>query len=187
MNRRLLAFLVLVALALLAHWLSGQREEAARERAAEARHVPEYFLRDFIATTMNLAGRPDQRLAAAFMLRYADDGSMDLTEPRMTLYDTADDTPPWQIDAARGLVSGDGREVQLSGGVRLTREEAGGLLVLTTDAMRLRPKERYAETDAPVTLTNPEGRVDAVGMRAYMKEERLVLLAQVRGNYVPSP
>lgn len=187
MNRRLLALTVLVALALLAHWLFSQREEAERERTAEARHVPEYFLRDFTTTTMNLEGRPDQRLVAEFMLRYADDGVMDLTEPRMTLYDTANNAPPWQIDAAHGLVSGDGKEIQLSGGVRMTREDKSGLLVLTTQAMLLRPKERYAETDAPVTITNPEGRVNAIGMRAYMKEERVILLAQVRGNYVPSP
>lgn len=187
MNRRLLAITVLIAVALLAHWLSGLRDEAARERAAAARHVAEYFLRDFVATTMNLQGQPEQRMAAELMLRYADDDTMDLTEPRLTLYGETTDVAPWQIDAAHGHVSDDGRQVQLGGGVRVTREENGGVLELITDELLLRPKDRYAETDAPLTITHLQSRVDAVGMRAYMKEDRLVLLAQVRGNYVPSP
>jgi lipopolysaccharide export system protein LptC len=187
MNRRLLVITLLFSLGLLAHWLSGQREEAAEERAAAARHVAEYFLRDFVTTTMDLQGRPEQRLAAAQMLRYADDGAMELTAPQLTLYEEDAAAAPWQIDAARGHISSDGREVQLDGGVRVTRGAGDDRLELTTAELLLKPRERYAETDAPLTLTQPQGRVDAVGLRAYMKEGRLVLLAQVRGNYVPSP
>jgi len=186
MNRRILLATLLVALAVvLNNWLSGQREEAAREREAAVRHVADYFLRDFVATTMDRRGRPEQRLAAGEMVRYADDGSMELSEPRLTLF--ADDGAPWQIDAAHGHISGDGERMQLGGGVRVTRAEDGGLLELTTAELLLKPRERYAETDAALTLSHPRGRVDAVGLRAYMKEERLLLLAQVRGNYVPSP
>lgn len=186
MNRRILLVTMLVALVvLLNNWLSGQREEATAEREAAARHVAEYFLRDFAATTMDAQGRPEQRLTAGQMVRYADDGVMELTEPRLTLY--ADGAAPWQIDAARGQLSGDGERLQLEGGVRVTRAEADGLLELTTNTLLLKPRDRYAESDAPLTLTHPQGRVDAVGLRAYMKEERLVLLAQVRGSYVPSP
>ncbi len=186
MNRRILIVTVLVALVVLLNdWLSDQREEAAREQAAAVRHVPDYFLRGFVATTMDDRGRPEQRLAADEMLRYADDGSMELSQPRLTLYGDGD--TPWQIDAARGHLNRDGTRMQLSGGVRVTRDEPGERLELTTDDMLLLPKQRYAETDAPLTLTHPRGRVDAVGLRAYMKDERLVLLAQVRGDYAPLP
>lgn len=186
MKRPLLIVSLLTALGLFVHWLSGLREDAKQESAEAARHVAEYFLRDFTTTTMDPQGRPEQRLAAELMQRYADDGSMELTEPRLTLYGETDNVAPWQIDAARGRISGDGKHVQLDGGVRMTRMEDNGMLELVTDDLLLMPKERYAETDAPLTVTYPQGRVDAVGLRAYMQDERLVLLAQVRGNYVPS-
>ncbi len=185
MNRRILIITVLVALVvILNNWLSDQREDTAQERAAEQRHIADYFLRDFITTTMDDRGLPEQRLAAEQMLRYADDHSMELMQPRLTLYVT--DEAPWQIDAAHGHVSGDGTQIQLGGGVRVTRNENGEQLELVTDDLLLQPRERYAETDAPLTLNHSQGRVDAVGLRAYMKDERLELLAQVRGNHAAS-
>ena len=183
MNRRILIITVLVALAvLLNNWLSGQREESKREQEAATEHVPDYFMRDFTATTMNQAGKPDQRLQAQLMQHYGDDGSMVLTQPQLTLY--AKGQAPWLITAARGEVRNDGKEVLLSGGVRMNRSSNNEQMELVTDNMLIRPQQRYAQTDAPVTVTAPQGKLTAVGLRAYLADERLKLLARVRGDYV---
>lgn len=186
MNRRILIATLLVALAvLLNNWLSGKREESRREKEEAGLHVPDYFLRDFTATTMNSAGRPDQRLQAALMQHFGDDGSMELTQPRLTLYANDKGGEPWQISAARGQVRAGGREVVLSGDVRMHRSDNGQELELQTDNMLIRPQQRYAQTDAPVTVTAPQGRMTAVGLRAFLTDQRLELLSRVRGDYVP--
>lgn len=184
-NRTILIASLLVAVAvILNNWLSGQREERARERGEAQQHVPDYFLRGFVATTMNQQGRPDHQLAGEMMVHYGDDGTMELTQPRLTLYANGD--AAWHVDAARGLLSEDGAQLELSGGVRISRADQGALLELTTNNMLIRPKERYAETEAPLTLTHPQGQMEAIGLRAYMREERLLLLSQVKGRYVPT-
>lgn len=184
MNRRLVVIAVLVALAvlLLDNWLSNRREQK-QQAAASAAHVADYFMRDFTATTMDPQGKPVQRLAAQLMEHYADDNTMELTAPRLTLYQKAG--PPWQINAAHGSITDDGKQVRLSGGVRMTQDDNGRTLALVTDHLLLRPKRHYAETDAAVTITAPQGVVSALGMRANLAEQRLSLLANVRGNYVP--
>lgn len=185
MTRRIVLVVGLTAVAALIYNGLADRPVYVTEQQTEAeRHVPAYFLHDFVATTMDDAGRPAQSLAAARMLRYADDGSMELTEPRLTLYQ--DGEAPWQAAAAHGRLSADGERMQLGGGVRVSRA-GDDRLELVTDELLLHPKAHYAETDAPLTLTHALGRIDAVGLRAYMKDERLVLLDQVRGNYVSPP
>jgi len=47
------------------------------------------------------------------------------------------------------------------------------------------PDSESAETASPVNFTDSAGNVvDAVGMRANFRDERLELLSQVRGKYV---
>ena len=43
----------------------------------------------------------------------------------------------------------------------------------------------YAETAAPVTITDANSTVKAIGMHAFLAEERIELLSAVRGVYVP--
>lgn len=184
-NRNILIASVLVALAvILNNWLSGQRQQRTQQREAAAQHIPDYFLRGFTATTMDMQGQPDHQLSGELMLHYGDDGSMELTQPRLTLY--AKGKALWHLAAAQGVLNAGGSELTLSGGVRIHRVESAGPLELTTDNMLIRPKQRYAETDAALTLLHPQGKMEAVGLRAYMQEERLVLLSQVRGRYVPT-
>ncbi|MFA5625911.1 MAG: LPS export ABC transporter periplasmic protein LptC [Thiohalomonadaceae bacterium] len=188
MSRRLLVALLLVIMAILAIWLIGQREQAGERQIAELRHVPEYYLRDATITQMNPGGQPEHRLLAELIVRHADDETTELVEPRMTLYSKHDNQAmPWQVDAAHGLISAEGEEIYLSGGVQINQPRDGGSLDLLTEHMLLRPEEKYAETDAPVTVTEPNGSLDAVGMRYWMAREYLELLAQVRGIYVQSP
>ncbi len=183
MNRRILIITVLVALVVLAdNWLSKRREQKL-PAAVTAGHIPDYFLRDFTATTMNPQGQPEQRLTAQLMDHYSDDDSMELTAPQLTLFQPSG--APWHVVAARGRIIDGGREVRLSGGVRMSHVDQGATTTLTTAHLLIRPKQRYAETDAAVTVTTPQGQVDAVGMQADMAAQRLLLLSKVRGTYVP--
>ncbi len=183
MNLRLLIITLLVALVVIGNnWLSVQREEASRGAETTAPHVPDYFLRNFAATTMGPGGTPDHRLEAAYMVHYGDDDTMELKEPRLTL--NPRDPAAWQIDAAQGQVSDNGARLELSGGVHMAYGENAELNV-ATENLHFRLDQHYAETQAPITVIDPDGKVTAVGLRAYLTQERLVLLAKVRGEYVP--
>jgi LPS export ABC transporter protein LptC len=47
------------------------------------------------------------------------------------------------------------------------------------------PKLQVAQTEDPVVISNPEVRVDAIGMIANLQTKSVELLAKVRGVYAP--
>ncbi len=74
-----------------------------------------------------------------------------------------------------GTVSGDRETVTFRGNVRATRDadvrgrpRAGngraGPVTFTTDMLRVVPEEGRAETDRPVTIEEPRGIIQGVGM-----------------------
>jgi lipopolysaccharide export system protein LptC len=86
------------------------------------------------------------------------------------------------LTAAEGESVEQGRLLRLTGGVRIYREGAEAAEIVT-DNVEIRPEQGYAETAAPVTLNSAQGRVQAVGMQAFLEEERIILRSQVRGTY----
>jgi lipopolysaccharide export system protein LptC len=186
MNRRLaLAALIALVLAAVSAWYSRSTRQQP-SRAAGQQHVADYRMHNFTATYMSAEGRPKQRLQAMDMVHFADDDTAELSRPRITIYRPG--SPPWRVFAARGHVGPGGKLVTLDKGVRAHRNDpAQGWVEMLTRDMRLRPDDHYAETDSPVTIVQPETVVRAVGMQAYMKTERLILLSEVHGRYDPPP
>ena len=177
--------IVLAALATLSWWLLQSAQTPQASRPGSTRHDPDFYLKDFTLTTMDKAGAPRNHLAAPSMVHYADDDSALLTLPHMTVF--RKDDPPWHIDAEQGWISSGGKTVILHGKVmmRQTDPTMGREQIVRTTELHLKPDDEYAETDQPVTFRNNAGSaVDAVGMRASLKDEHLQLLSKVRGTYV---
>jgi lipopolysaccharide export system protein LptC len=69
--------------------------------------------------------------------------------------------------------------------VAVTREGDGAPAIIRTEYLRLEPDEYVASTDRKVTIDYAGSRLFAVGMRAYLKEDRLQLLSNVNGKFLP--
>ncbi|MGQ0657403.1 MAG: LPS export ABC transporter periplasmic protein LptC [Chromatiales bacterium] len=177
--------LLLLLLAVATGWLLQRlSSEEGAGRALKA-HEPDYYMEDFTQSRMNERGQLHHRLTAELMLHYPDDDSTELVRPVLAVYNEA--PTPWQVRAEKGWVSADSELVLLTGEVHIWRDGANGereLDVLTRD-LRVRPRERYAETDKPARIHAPGVLYNAVGMRAIFKENRLELLSRVRGRHEP--
>ena len=182
------ALLALVVVAVFSGWLLQTAEQTKTARPGKERHDPDFYLKDFILTTMDKSGAPRNRLESPYMVHYADDGTSEVDKPRMQIF--RKDAPPWYIDAGKGVVLSEGKTVFLRDGViiRLTHQadpQPEHETILRTPTLTIKPDDEYAETTSPVNFTDSAGNViDAVGMRAHFKGERLELLSQVRGKYV---
>ena len=182
-----LPVLVLAALAAFSVWLQQMAEQAAPVLASGERHDPDFYLKDFTLTTMDKSGAPRNRLASPYMVHYADDDVSEVTTPRMQVFKK--DAPPWHIDAGSGVILSEGKTVLLRGGVVISQNnpQNGQRTTLRTPDLTVTPDSESAETASPVNFSDSAGNVvDAVGMRANFKDERLELLSQVRGQYVPA-
>lgn len=181
-----LVVLIVAALSTLSWWLPLRMGPAPLETPAvvsEARHIPDFFLGEFELTAMDRDGAPRYRLLADSMTHYADNDTADVSAPRMTLFRPAG--PPWQARSITGWVAAGGEMVRLTGDVVITRAaKAGGQgLEVRSEEMRVWPDKNYAETDLPVTLRDPLGVTQAVGMNADFKRDVMALQSDVRGVY----
>jgi len=181
MNRRALLIIFAVALLVIATtWLS-EKTETPTTRPEQAAELTDYFIKDFEATVTSANGLPSHRMQSDALTHYADSGIVELRKPQLTIYRPQGEK--WQVQAEQGRMTGDGNEVTLRGKVVLKQQSKKQPLQVKTDRLHLFPDRQYGETDTPVTITAQGGRLTGVGMEVYGKENRLLLLSDVRGHY----
>lgn len=103
--------------------------------------------------------------------------------PHLKLY-RSDESQPWLVDALKGEVSPGGKEVELIEQVKIDHLDAKQRRTqLQTSRLTVIPDKDYAETAQPVRIDAANGVTTATGMRAYLKEGRMQLLSNVRGQH----
>ncbi|MCU7649174.1 LPS export ABC transporter periplasmic protein LptC [Pseudomonas piscis] len=105
-----------------------------------------------------------------------------LTKPDLQMYRGT--AYPWHVQSERGEVNPDGTEVELIDSVRVARtDERNRNLLITTSRMTVFPQKQYAQTEQAVRIDGADGVTTAKGMKAYLKDGRMNLLSNVRGQY----
>lgn len=186
LNARMLIWVALLGVLAGAGWWLRERIQAGPATAARpAATTPEYFMTGFTTYGMNPDGSPRYRLAAERMAHYAHDDHADLEQPRLTVF--RPDTPPWEVESERGKVFDQGERVHLLGDVFIERAAGPGGRPLQVDTRELWvwPEKDYAETGEPTVIRSRASQMQGVGMQAWFAEQRLRLLSNVRGVYVP--
>ena len=184
--------LLLGGLAALTYWLDAQVQPPLAHRDGSSRHDPDLFLADFRAVSFDANGKPIEALSAARGDHYPDDDSIGLTKPSFKM--TQPGKPAFTIGADRGSVSGDHENVYFSGNVRARREaesataahhEASGPITLETDYLHVVPKTERAETDRAVTIREPRGIIEGVGLELDNQSKTAKLRSRVSGTFEP--
>jgi lipopolysaccharide export system protein LptC len=177
--------LLLIPLAIISTWLLIRLSGDEHRQPVSLVHDPDYYMEDFSTLTLNQDGTPKNKLFAGYMAHYQDDDTTELLEPKLEIY--RKNKPPILVTADKGWVTSDNEVILLSGNVYLRQDDITGTLeleIITSDA-RILLQQEYAETNKPVTINGKRTTVNAVGMRAYLKEERIELINNVRGKIEP--
>ncbi|MCW8919223.1 MAG: LPS export ABC transporter periplasmic protein LptC [Gammaproteobacteria bacterium] len=188
MNRKnLLIAAFALLLVLLGNWLAEQGvKRVDKALAPEPLVQRDYYLNDVTITELDEQGQPQHRLQARQLNHFSATEQTELQQPDLEIFEK--NKVIWHVMADHGRLDQLHDEVLLQGKVRLTQSGVQAPLRLTTPALRIQPKRGRAETDQPVTLTQGNSRVRAVGMQLEQPEQRLLLLSQVRGRYeAPAP
>ncbi|MCA9916225.1 MAG: LPS export ABC transporter periplasmic protein LptC [Anaerolineae bacterium] len=183
-KRRLTLWIVLL-LVVMGIWLQRQEEQPFIQPQEEAEQVMDYSLTDFEITSMNSDGQVKHRLAGTRMPHYAENDYAELTQPYMEIYRATGNV--MTVDSKLAKVYQGGDSVFLEGDVNMLNQPLDGqnkTEVRTRDLWYYADRE-FAETGAPVTITNNNGMTAGVGMKVYTKDNVVELLANVRGKYVP--
>jgi lipopolysaccharide export system protein LptC len=188
--------LLLGSLAALTYWLDAQVQQKQARRDGTARHDPDLFITRFKAVSFGADGRARQSLAASRAQHYPDDESTDITALSLVL--TEPGNPQLSVNADKGVVSGDRETISLYGNVHALRDAVpakgaaakngdapSGPVRVTTEYLKVVPKQSRAETDKAVTIEEPRGIIRAVGMVLDNRAKTLILKSDVRGTLQP--
>jgi lipopolysaccharide export system protein LptC len=186
--------LLLGGLAALTYWLDAQVQPSTAHRDGSARHDPDLFLINFRATNFDPEGKPRETLTAVRGDHFPDDDSAELTQPTFQMTQTG--KPTFTVNADRGKVTGDRENVYFTGTVRARRDaedasstapghQAAGPMTLETEYLHVIPKTEQAETDRRVTIHEPRGIIEAVGLDLDNKSKTAKLRSRVSGTFEP--
>jgi LPS export ABC transporter protein LptC len=137
-------------------------------------------------TIFDLDGQVKYTLISAKVTHDDVDNTTLLEQPQAT--SAAKSGPPWQLSADQGKVINKGDIIYLTGHVKIDQPTGQGSedVTLLTSELTYYPNRKFAETQAPVTITQPGLTVTGIGMTADLDKGKIDLIKQSKGEYVPS-
>jgi lipopolysaccharide export system protein LptC len=156
-------------------------EEAPRNTGARASSLG-YYLIDAVLLGTDETGEVLYRIVAERVEEHPGSAQLRLTSIEIEYRDEAD--VPWRIRAsfASGPTSRD--YLDLSGDVRIESlpNSEGQRTIIEADSLRLEPEARFASTDGPVRFLVDDVWLYGVGLKAYLKDDRIDLESQVNAR-----
>ena len=143
-----------------------------------------YYMRDAELLVTGEDGRTRYRVRTNNAVQDRDAGTIDLDQVHVE-YDPLSSVP-WDLRANTGHIPAGGNIIELEGDVVAeTRDDENVPITIRTDFLELDTETYIAKTEHKVAIDYATNRVFAIGMRAYFKEDRLQLLADVNGKFNP--
>ncbi|HEY5624632.1 MAG TPA: LPS export ABC transporter periplasmic protein LptC [Gammaproteobacteria bacterium] len=143
-----------------------------------------YYLRDAEIMGTDENGRLLYKIWAAHAEERPNENRLLLSDVRVE-YRPEEDVP-WTLTADFGEAPADETFVDLRGAVKLANEpEEGDRTIIQTQALRFEPGELVASSDESVSLFVGSRQLDAIGIRVFLRDERLELESSVHGEFSP--
>lgn len=141
-----------------------------------------YAVYEFSGRLLNESGAINAEIDAPLLRNNARSGVGTVISPEIRI---RHEDERWNITAESAIITADREHVSLQGEVLLTRrnQTTGETADIRTRDVILHLTPRTAETEEPVSIVQPGGRLDAVGMKLDMQQERFELLDKVTAHY----
>ncbi|MCW8899059.1 MAG: LPS export ABC transporter periplasmic protein LptC [Gammaproteobacteria bacterium] len=182
----LTALLLIILLAVVSGWVFESIEEKPVLTKEKIRHDPDYFLKNFTATTMDVTGKPAYQVKANYLEHYPDDDSMHLTKPFFLFY--KDNQKSWTAQANAAQILNNSEIIHLKGEVVLNNvlnsSKNNEVMLLTAEQLTIEPERNIAHTESKIKLNKGTSYIQALGMRVDMDKNKIEFLSNTRSHYV---
>jgi len=181
----LLALCVLAGVAAATWYWSRPGDDTSPALRSAGEQPPSYYLKDATLLETNEDGRVLYQIRAKLVEERPDDGALVADEIELEWRET--EAVPWVVKAGRAVVSVERRLLEREHGVELVREprDDGDVAVVRTERLVLEPERHVARADGDVRLEVGASTLTAVGLVAFLQEDRLELERNVRGAVRP--
>jgi LPS export ABC transporter protein LptC len=156
-------------------------EEAPRDTGLGASSLG-YYLTDAVLLGTDDSGEVFYRIVADRVEEHPRSEQLLLTSIEIEYRDEAE--VPWRIRASSASGPLDRDYLDLSGDVRIESlpDSEGQRTLIEADSLRLEPQARIASTDGPVRFLVDDVWINGVGLKAYLKDDRIDLESQVNAR-----
>lgn len=175
---------LIISLAIASGWVFESIDLPPILTKEKLRHSPDYFLKNFTATTMDITGKPAYQVKAQYLEHYPDDDSMKLQQPLFSFY--SNNIKTWTAQANEAAITGGNEKIYLTGQVILKQLSTANsaAMVLTAEQLTIEPEKNIAYTKTNVKLKKGTSTIQATGMRADMSKNRMEFLSETRSYHV---
>ena len=186
LNARSSAVYVVLCAAALLTWLASRPDSAEQRPSGPPATAPSgYYLDDVVLLGTDEAGAVLYRIVAGRVETSGRERELELSDVRIQYLETED--VAWLIEAENAAAPGDKSYLDLRGKIRVWSSSPGptGRVVIEAERLLLEPERHAVSTDSPVSLSFDGKRLDATGLAADLKADRLVLRSGVHGRFDP--
>ncbi len=203
-QRRYLVIVGLLALLAIILWQAPRsplRDLVSDDEISPTKQYPVAYLNNIKTTQYNQQGQIAHTLTASKISHFEQtlqgkpSSYAILEKPNIIIFNTDKASePPWHASSTHGRSINHGEELILEGNVILKQQSFSGdnpaatvkkkpLTVITTEQLRIKPNQQYAETDKPVMIKNDFNTSTATGLTISLNTQRIEMLSKVRGHY----
>jgi LPS export ABC transporter protein LptC len=175
--------ILLLALLALLSWQLARGPLEPSTRPGERPDIRlNYALYDFSGRLLDEQGRVQLNIGSPVLRNDAESGVGTIESPEIRIQQERD---RWYISAESATISPDRELITLSGDVMLSRldEITDQQLDITTSDVVLSVTPRTAITNASVSMRQRGDRLDAIGMKLDLVNERYEFMDRVRAHY----
>ena len=174
--------LILFTLAVIAaaSWLFGRKPAPSVPVRDAAQPALGYYLKDAVFRGLDTEGRVIYRLAAGRIEQAPDSDVLELEGVEISYRDSQE--LPWIIRASRARSTEDRAVIELEGDVTIKSSDPGERALIESSDLRLEPGNYFASTNGPVRFAIGDTWIRAVGLKAYLKDERIDLESEVHAE-----
>lgn len=177
--------LLIILLAVVSGWVFESIDHKPIFTKEKLRHDPDYFLKNFTATTIDKTGKPAYKIKAQYLEHFPDDDSMMLQYPLFSFYEN--NIKIWTAQANEAHILKNNEKIHLSGKVVLRQISSNknlSAMILTAAQLTIEPNKHLAHTKTKIKLKRGRDTIQAIGMRADMSKNRIEFLHKTRSSYV---
>lgn len=143
-----------------------------------------YYMHDVELVRTDTTGQILYRVKTESATQIVDDGIVELDVVQVS-YEPPDRVA-WDLSADKGQILPDRNIIQLTGDVIVrSREDIQTQITISSEYMELDMEAHTANTDTDVTVDYTNNTIFATGLRANLKKEKLQLISDVNGHFIP--
>ena len=186
-SKTLFINLILISLILLGTWYTWQQLTHPSDNSFTKRNQFDAYATQVIIFHTDSEGNLYDQLKTPLSVHYPLDNSISLTTPLFNLF--LKNNESWELSAKYGKLKENNDHLQLWDNVKLNQKKRLSTYpssTLTTSTLDINLKEKTAETSSPVTITQANQTIHAIGLHANFSTKTMQLLSQVKGRLKPT-